>query len=51
MTANEQLCEDAKEAIDKVHADMDVSRERCIKNLRDIVSHTETLIQCVIENI
>jgi hypothetical protein len=37
------LLEAAKEAANKLHADMSVSCQQCVENLTDLIGHIETL--------
>jgi hypothetical protein len=42
-TAHEALCDEAKEAIDAVHADSSVSQQETVDSLNDIIGHAEML--------
>jgi hypothetical protein len=45
LSAHEQLVEDAKDAISKVHGDSSVDQQTTINSLNDLISEIETMIQ------
>jgi hypothetical protein len=47
MSKHDDLCEDAKRAIDNVHNDISVPLDTTLESLRDLREHIDVLIDAV----